>query len=78
MTKKVYNLIVGIVGGLSTIAIAVVTFINPAFYEQLQSMLQSVLGLRQYVRFAPSLLNQNRRSTAIRGGLLWKYAEVPH
>ena len=31
MTKKVYNLIVGIVGGLSTIAIAVVTFINPAF-----------------------------------------------
>lgn len=31
MTKKVYNLIVGIIGGLSTIAIAVVTFINPAF-----------------------------------------------
>lgn len=31
MTKKVYNLIVGIVGGLSTIAIAVVTFFNPAF-----------------------------------------------
>lgn len=31
MTKKVYNLIVGIIGGLSTIAIAVVTFFNPAF-----------------------------------------------
>lgn len=31
MTKKVYNLIVGIIGGLSTIAIAVVTFFKPAF-----------------------------------------------
>lgn len=31
MSKKTYNLIVGIVGGLSTIAVAVVTFINPAY-----------------------------------------------
>ena len=35
MNKKTYNLIVGIVGGLSTtattIAVAVVTFINPAY-----------------------------------------------
>ena len=31
MSKKVYKLIVGIVGGLSTIAIAVVTFIYPAY-----------------------------------------------
>ena len=31
MTKKVYNLIVGIVGGVSAIAVAVVTFIQPAY-----------------------------------------------
>ena len=31
MKKKTYNLIVGVVGGLSTIAIAVVTFINPSY-----------------------------------------------
>lgn len=31
MSKKTYNLIVGIVGGLSTISVAVVTFINPAY-----------------------------------------------
>lgn len=31
MSKKTYNLIVGIVGGLSTIAIALVTFFNPAY-----------------------------------------------
>ena len=31
MNKKTYNLIVGIVGGLSTIAIALVTFFNPAY-----------------------------------------------
>ena len=31
MSKKVYNLVVGIVGGLSTIAVAVVTFFNPAY-----------------------------------------------
>lgn len=31
MTKKTYNLIVGVAGGLSTIAIAVVTFLNPSY-----------------------------------------------
>ena len=31
MSKKTFNLITGIVGGVSTIAIAVVTFINPAY-----------------------------------------------
>lgn len=31
MSKKTYNLIVGIVGGLSTISVAVVTFFNPAY-----------------------------------------------
>lgn len=30
MTKKTYNLIVGVAGGLSTIAVAVVTFFNPS------------------------------------------------
>ena len=31
MSKKVYNLIVGVVGGLGTIAVAVVSFLNPAY-----------------------------------------------
>jgi uncharacterized membrane protein HdeD (DUF308 family) len=31
MSKKVYNLVVAIVGGLSTIAIGFVTFFNPTF-----------------------------------------------
>jgi uncharacterized membrane protein YfcA len=31
MSKKTFNLITGIVGGVSTIAIAVVTFINPCY-----------------------------------------------
>ncbi len=31
MKKRTYNLVVGIAGGLSTIAIAVVTFFNPAY-----------------------------------------------
>jgi hypothetical protein len=31
MTKKTYNLIVGVTGGLSTIAVAVVTFFNPTY-----------------------------------------------
>lgn len=31
MSKKVYNLAVGIVGGVSTIAVAVVTFLDPAY-----------------------------------------------
>ena len=31
MKKKTYNLIVGIVGGISTIAVAIVTFVNPAY-----------------------------------------------
>jgi hypothetical protein len=31
MSKKVYNLVVGVVGGISTIAVAVVTFFNPAY-----------------------------------------------
>lgn len=31
MNKKLYNLIVGIVGGVSTIAVAMVTFFNPAY-----------------------------------------------
>lgn len=31
MSKKVYNLVTGIVGGVEVIAIAVVTFVNPAY-----------------------------------------------
>ena len=31
MSKKVYNLVVGIVGGLSTIGVAVITYFNPAY-----------------------------------------------
>lgn len=31
MSRKVYNLVVGIVGGVSTIAVAVVTFFSPAY-----------------------------------------------
>lgn len=31
MSKRTYNLIIGIVGGLSTIGVAVVTFFNPAY-----------------------------------------------
>jgi hypothetical protein len=31
MSKKVYNLVVAIIGGVSTIAVGVVTFINPAY-----------------------------------------------
>lgn len=31
MTKKVFNLVTGIVGGVEVIAIAVVTFINPQY-----------------------------------------------
>jgi hypothetical protein len=31
MSKKVYNLVVGIIGGLSTIGVALVTFFNPAY-----------------------------------------------
>ena len=30
MTKKIYNLIVGIIGGLSTIAVAFVTYVEPS------------------------------------------------
>lgn len=31
MSKKIFNLIVGITGGISAIAVAVVTFIQPAY-----------------------------------------------
>lgn len=31
MSRKTYNLIVGIIGGVSTIAVAFVTFFNPAY-----------------------------------------------
>lgn len=31
MSKKLYNLIVGIIGGISTIAVALVTYFNPAY-----------------------------------------------
>ncbi|MBO7715774.1 MAG: hypothetical protein J6S85_19585 [Methanobrevibacter sp.] len=31
MSKKVFNLVTGIVGGAEVIAIAIVTFIQPAF-----------------------------------------------
>lgn len=31
MQRKTFNLITGVVGGIATIATAVVTFINPAF-----------------------------------------------
>lgn len=31
MSKKMYNLIVGIMGGVSAIAIALVTFFSPAY-----------------------------------------------
>jgi len=31
MSKKVYNLVVGIIGGLSTIGVALITFFDPAY-----------------------------------------------
>jgi hypothetical protein len=31
MSKKLFNLIVGIIGGVSAIAIAIVTFVQPAY-----------------------------------------------
>lgn len=31
MSKKVYNLVTGIIGGVEVIAIAIVTFINPSY-----------------------------------------------
>ena len=31
MSRKIYNLVVGIVGGVSTIAVAVVTYFNPGY-----------------------------------------------
>jgi hypothetical protein len=31
MSKKMYNLVVGVIGGVEVIAIAVVTFINPEY-----------------------------------------------
>lgn len=31
MSKKTFNLIVGITGGISAIAVAVVTFVQPAY-----------------------------------------------
>ena len=34
MKKKTFNLIVGITGGIATIASAVVTFFNPAYAVQ--------------------------------------------
>lgn len=35
MKKKTFNLIVGIMGGLSTIACAVVTYLQPAYAVQI-------------------------------------------
>ena len=31
MSKKTYNLVSGIVGGVQTIGVAVVTFVNPSY-----------------------------------------------
>lgn len=31
VSKKVYNLVTGIIGGVEVIAIAIVTFINPSY-----------------------------------------------
>lgn len=31
MSKKLYNLIVGIIGGVSAVAVAVVTYIDPSY-----------------------------------------------
>ena len=31
MSKKVYNLVTGVIGGVEVIAIAIVTFINPSY-----------------------------------------------
>lgn len=31
MSKKVYNLVTGIIGGVEVIAIAIVTYINPSY-----------------------------------------------
>lgn len=31
MSKKVFNLVTGVIGGVEVIAIAIVTFINPAY-----------------------------------------------
>lgn len=37
MSKKTFNLIVGIIGGIEVIAIAVVTFINPQYAVAINS-----------------------------------------
>ena len=34
MSKKMYNLIVGVTGGIATIATAVVTYFNPTYAVQ--------------------------------------------
>ena len=31
MSKKTYNLIAGVIGGVEVIAVAIVTFINPSY-----------------------------------------------
>lgn len=37
MTQKVYNLIVGVLGGVSAIAVAVVSFTEPAYMEAINA-----------------------------------------
>jgi len=37
MNKKTFNLVAGVIGGVQTIAIAVVTFIQPAYAVQINA-----------------------------------------
>lgn len=37
MKKKTFNLVAGVIGGVQTIAIAVITFIQPAYAVQINA-----------------------------------------
>ena len=52
MSKKVFNLIVGISGGVATIACALVAFFDPAYESAI--MLQLELPKLQLLRFVQS------------------------
>lgn len=37
MKKKTFNLVAGVIGGVQTIAIAIVTFVHPAYAVQINA-----------------------------------------
>ena len=37
MKKKTFNLVTGVIGGIQTIAIAVITFVQPAYVVQINT-----------------------------------------